>query len=933
MISEAFLRPNPIQRRWAACAATLFVTLLCACGEPSDTDLIASAKQSLQSGDIGAAGLHLKSALQQNPQSAQARYLLGSVLLKAGDARAAVVELEKARDLRHDDTEVLPTLVRALLLSGQAKKATDLYAEIDLREPKAAAELKALIAAAYFGQGQDERGAAALQKAMALDPANPSARLLKARHLAGDGELDEALELVEAVIREDRTQRDAWQLKGELLSSGRGDSAEAMKAFREAVALDPSYIPAHSAILFLALRSNDVAGFKQQVAALQKAWPHHPDTKLYLAQVALLEQNIVKAREGIQQLLKVMPDSPRVLNLAGAIEFEAGSMLMAETHLNKALQLSPNLYPARKLLAQTYVRAGEPGKALDTLEPLLGSRASAPAEILAIAAEAQLQSGNLAKAEQLFSRAASVNPKDVKSRTALALTAIARGKVDSGFNELESLSSDQADSYADLALISARLRRQETDAALKAVDRLETKMPGKPLPHQLRANTLLVRRDLAGARASFEKALAADAAYFPAAQALAELDIASGKPEEARQRYESILARDPKSYRAMLGIADLRLRARAPTSEITNLLTNAVRAAPTETLPRVKLVDHLLANGDIKGARTAAQEAAAALPARPPILALLGRTQLASGETQQAIASFGKAANGDPGSAQYLLLLGQAQSVNRDPAAAVRTLHKALEVQRDFLPAQRGLIQLAITDGRFVDALETARGVQRQRPKDAEGYLLEADVHQAQKRPDLSVGALRSALERRSASDVAVRLHASYVAAGRANEARQFATKWLDSHARDAGFEFHLGTLAIENKDYAGAEERFKRVLEITPENPIALNNLAWLLMAQKKPGARMLAEKANSLLPNQAGIMDTLASALGAEGMFAEALHWQRKAIALSPKEPLYKLSLARLQIRSGESKAARETLSELTKASLQADTRAEVDALLKTL
>jgi Tfp pilus assembly protein PilF len=50
-------------------------------------------------------------------------------------------------------------------------------------------------------------------------------------------------------------------------------------------------------------------------------------------------------------------------------------------------------------------------------------------------------------------------------------------------------------------------------------------------------------KDSAGARKSFESALAINPAYFPAAERLARLDLADKKPDDAKKRMEAVLAR------------------------------------------------------------------------------------------------------------------------------------------------------------------------------------------------------------------------------------------------------------------------------------------------------------------------------------------------------------------------------------------------------
>jgi putative PEP-CTERM system TPR-repeat lipoprotein len=915
----------------ALLTAAALATGLAGCGGETERDLIASAKTYIEKKDNKSAIIQLKSALQKQPQSAEARFLLGETLFKSGDVAAAVVELEKAHDLKHPDDEVLPVLAAALMATNQAKTVTDLYSRVTLSDPKAAAKLKVAVAAAFGAQGQIERSEAAANMALQLDPTNSMARLLQVRLTAG-GNIDHALTQIGALLTDEPKLPQAHHLRGELLRVGKGDLPGAVQAFTEALAADPRYLPARWALIAVLLQQREIEAFRAQVAELKKTLPNHPETRFYDTQLALIDKDLKRAREGAQQLLRVLPDNFRVLQLAGAIEFQSGALLLAENHLAKALQLSPNLPLARRLLAETHLRSGQPAKALATLQPAL-ERPQPGADVLALAAEAHLQLGDAAKAESYFTQAAKLNPNDAKVQTALALTQISKGNTEGGFAQLETLASSDPGTYADLALISARLRRNDLDGALKAIDRLQAKQADKALPHQLRGRVLAQRKDLAGARASFDKALAIDPVYFPAVAGLAGLDIAEKKPEDALMRFESLLAREPKNYRALLAVAELKQSSGAKPEDVAALLADAVKANPTEAAPRLLQIEHHLSQNNVKAAREAAQDAVAAVPDNVALLDALGRAQLASGEVQQAITAFRKAAAAQPNLPQRQLRLADAYVMAKDLPAAAQSLRRALELSPRLLAAQSGLVQVALADKRPADALAIARTVQKERPAEAIGWLLETDVHATQRAFEPAIASMRAALDRGKTTENAIRLHVLYSIAGRVAEADRFAATWMKEQPRDARFLFELGSMAMNKKDYAAAEARYRQVLVLTPDQPLALNNVAWLMVQQGKPGAVPLAEKAQKLLPEQASVMDTLASALAAENQLPLAIEWQRKAVLKAPNNPTYQLGLAKLLIKSGDKMAARGQLEQLGKLGDQFAAQAEVTQLLNSL
>jgi putative PEP-CTERM system TPR-repeat lipoprotein len=926
------LRSDGIGYLAAALVAGLLIAVLPGCEGESEPALIASAKSHLDKKDPKSAIIQLKSALQKNPQSGEARYLLGQALLTAGDASGAILELNKARELKFDDNLLLPTLAKALLATGQATKVTEGFENVTLADHRAAAELKATVARAYFVQGTLDGTLRMVTAALQLNPKNVGARMLQARLTAGRGDFDKAVGIADELIQDEPQQGDPWALKGELLWIGKSDMKGGEGAFRRALTVDPRHMRAHEALLRLLQQKGDIAGFKAEVSALKQALPGRVETRFFGTQLALMEGDMKLAQEGAQQLLKAAPRSAQVLQLAGAIELRSGAMAQAQTHLKQAIQLFPNEGGARLLLAEAQLRTGQTSPALRTLEPLL--QVAKPAvQVLALAAQAYMQDGDMAKAEAYYTQAAKVDPSDPKARVALAMTQFAKGNAEAGFAQLESLAAADKTTYADLALIAARARSNDLHAALRAVDHLQAKIPDTALPYLVRGRILRQLSDAAGAKLSFEKALSLDAVNFSAISELAAMDLADKKPDEARKRFETLLARDPTNARARLAIVDLRQRVGAKPQEIEALLTSAIAANPEEVDPRLLLVEHHMKLRHAKAGLAAAQDAVAAFPDNLLALDALGRTQRAAGESLQAIQTFQKIAASQATIPLPHLRLAETYIASKDYTAAAQSLKRALEIAPKLLVAQLQLVQVMLARGQVSEARAVARQVQRQRPQESAGYLIESEIHARQKNWDLAIAAFRLGLERDRSTELATRLHALFVLAGRSAEATRFAASWEAERPQDAEFVSHMGMVAVSRKDYAAAEARFRRVLVLRPDDPAMLNNISWVLLQQGKPGALPLTERANQLAPGRPAFMDTLASALAVNKQLKEALEWQRKAVDKDPDSPSLRLNLAKRLIDSGDRTQARTELEKLVTLGGRFDQQGEVEALLKKL
>lgn len=539
----------------------------------------------------------------------------------------------------------------------------------------------------------------------------------------------------------------------------------------------------------------------------------------------------------------------------------------------------------------------------------------------------------MAAAEASFARSAKLRPGDPKSRTALALTHMAKGQVDTAFGELEAIASADPGTSADLALISAQLKRRRFEAALKAIDRLERKQADKPAAPYLRGIAQIGLKQHEAARKSFEQALRKDPAYFAAASQLAKLDLQEKKPDAARNRFEQVLKARPGSADAMLALAGLKAASGGSRDEVGALVAEAVKLDPSAAGPRLTMIGHHMAGNKPEQAVAAAQEAVAQSPNNPQLLDALGRAQLAAGDTQQAIATFNKVSALLPESPAPLLRLADVHMAAKNNEAAAQHLKRALTLKPDLLEAQDRLSLLHRSTGRFDDALAVAKTVQKQRPKQAAGLILEGDVEAARKNWSAAAAAYRGSLNLEGGAMAAIRLHVALLQAGKRDEAAGFSLGWIKDHPKDAGFLLYLGESSLVRGDDAAAEGYYAKVLEIQPSNVTALNNIAWLLNKHKKPGALAYAEKANELRPNQPILLDTLAQVLAQQGNIDRALDLRRKAVELAPANGFLRLSLAKLYVDAGKKADAKSELQRLAASGDKFPKQSEVQELLKAL
>lgn len=917
--------------RYTAISVSISLAIVAAgCGK-RDVNAETRVKQEQQTElrvGVSAALLKLKQAVQKQPKSGKARYELGAMLLAEGDHTSAVIELKHALELQYPEAVVLPKLAEAMLQSGQLATVISNYANTKLTDPSAQAQLLSSVARAMAIQGDIDGAAKTLDAALASDATSPPALLMKARLAGMQNDVDRGLATLDDMLVRYPKSDAAWVLKGELLQRRSGGAKESMQAYERALQISPTNTVALSAMVALYIWQGDLDNARAQMAVLKKIAPAAANTAYVDGHLAYAAGDHGRAREHFQSLLRVLPDDVNVLMSAGENELKLDATLQAESLFAKALALVPANSIARRLLARAQLKLGKAQQALATLAPLVDAD-DASADALFLAANAQLVNGEARAAGVLYARLAKLKPADPQLRTAIAVAGFGKQNDDVVIKELHLISDEDRGASADLAIISAHQQKGRYAEAIAAAGILVRKQPNDPMVYQLRGQLMALKSDAAGARQNFEQALKLRPIYFPSVAALAALDLLDKQPASARKRFETLLKLQPNNAAALLALAEISAKQGAPRAIILKELNAAAKAAPGDPEIRKAVIFHHLNDGETDLALAAARAAVAAYPDSIELLDLLARCQMRAKQTEQALTSYGKIASLNPKSPHANLGMVDVHLANNDLDAAQRAVTKLLDVWPD-LPAALGRAAvIAIRKNQAAEALVIARRLHAKPESAREGLLLEGQIEFGRGNWPAAAAALRQAVEQYDSGNATLVLHTTLLRSGKPAEAQVLATKWLSKHPRDAGFLFYLGSQAELVNNTALAEQRYREALDVEPSNILALNNLAMLLVQQKKAGAVALAERAVAGAQDKATYLDTLAQAYAAENDVGKAIDAQKRAVALAPQEHDWRLSLAKLQLQAGNKAAAKAELDKLSAVGSSFSRQSEVTTL----
>lgn len=917
-----------------ALALVFFSIALTACNHvsgASEQEYIQRAKDFADQGNHQGSIIELKNALQINPDSTEARQLLGQIYLKAGLGAEAEKELSRALQLGTSREALQPQLGEALMLMGEYQRVLD---EIQLGDQTSAtnrARILQLRGNALLKLGKLKESCDLFQLSNEADATIPQAYWGLAQCAVASRDMQKARALLDEAIKlpNERARTRIFIGDWERMN----DNAEAaLAAYSAALKIEPDNLEALENRITLNLKAGQVEAARIDVERVEKMFPKTAPAYYLRALLHFQKKDYPATRDALQEVFKTMPNHfPSVL-LAGTTAFELGSLEQAESSLRRYLTRYPGQAYAIRVLAATQIKQNQPGKAFETLTPLL-SPDSRDVQALILAGEARRAMRDPARAAEWFARAAVIDPKNTALRTQMGLNHLSMGDIPQGLSELGTAAAMAPDRHeADNFLALAYIEQKQFDKALSAIQALDKKLPGNPAVLVLRGQAYAGKNDLARARQSYEEALAIDPGFYPAVANLGQIDVLDKKPAAARKRFEAVLSKDKNHLQAMLALAQLATLENNNRAAL-DWLEKAAAAHPKALEPRQRLIPLYFETNDYQKALNIANEALSANPDSPVALDLLGTAQLAAGQKENALVSATRLMAKMPHVPGAYMKLAQVQLSLGKLDAARKTLNQALAIQPDFPPVQEALANLEIQAGHTEASLRIARQMQTAQPKSAAGFLLEGNIHLATKKPAAAVQAFAQAfaLDRRNTS--LINWHQSAYQAGNTSQAGNALMLWLKAQPADFSVRAYLAQHYMNTGRIPEAIGQYETILQYASDNVLALNNLAALYQQQKDPRALATAEMAYKHSPKDAATQDTLGWILVEQGQLKRGLALLQQATAGAPTSATIRYHYAFALVRAGETSQARGILRELLASNPKFPESEEAKALLLRL
>ncbi|MBB5020274.1 putative PEP-CTERM system TPR-repeat lipoprotein [Chitinivorax tropicus] len=905
------MNPYTSRRIKPTLISLLFISLsLQGCGDrlKNHDQLVEEARQASAKGDHSTAAINLKSAVEKEPERAQTRVLLAQTLLDSGQAADAEKQLRRAFQINNDQKLITPLLVKTLLAQKNYKgiiEETDIAAGAGTLDGESSAGR----AKAYLMLNRIDEAERIYTQLIKQQPNVLAAQIGLAQIAVSRGDLTQATELINSALTTAPNHVEALYILA-TLHTAKNDTDGAIATYRKIITQAAKEATAYVRLVDLLAARKQFEVAQQEISKLRQTQGMAGMVDYLSAIVAFRQGKLDEARKLIQSADREMPQFVPSMLLAGQIELAANDPQKAANAFQQVLNLSPNDIQARMLLAQAQILLKQPQQAYETLKPaLLAAPYSAP--LYTLAGEALLYSNDDRQAIAFLEYAAKLAPDSARVSQSLTLSKMAKGGVTDD-HLMQSKINPRTTEVVKIinALNAGKLAEAEQMAAKHANNHQDD---------ALMHNLLGVARARAGkhdqARQAFEKALAIRATYYPALVNLSLLDIKLGHTQAAISRFDQHLKMRPGDVTALLGRAEVGLRAGEKPGQIERFLQSAHKANPGMLQPALMLAQLFFQSADHGRAMEYALKARNIAPNDKDVLQILGMSQLASGDRNGAISTLTQWVIASPGEAGPLIQLAKAQAGDNRAASAEHSLRKALEIEPKNIQAHVELALLYAKAGRAADANRKLAELSDLKLSASDQKELQADIAMAAGKSADATSTYQSLYQTTPSPRLLSKLHDALVQAGKVDEAIRIGQTWLQNNPDDIGSHYFLANAASNAKRPKIAAGYYEVILKKNPDDLTALNNAAQAYVQFDTKRAIDLATQAFKLAPENPFVLDTYGWSLLHSGKFKEGIKHIELAYRKNGQQPDIQYHYAVALAKTGDRMSAKERLSELLK------------------
>jgi len=711
----------------------------------------------------------------------------------------------------------------------------------------------------------------------------------------------------------------------------KGKLREAAIQYSNAIQIDPRFAEAHFQLgeTYLQLKE-----FNRAFTELSRAADLAPDN--YQAHVDLANL-LVAARS---------PDGSA----------NQDYLKQARAHLDILKEKQPDKADTHQAWANYYAAQNDLGSALAEMQKAIAADPSRPSYYLSLAF-LQLRAKLPDQAEASFKKAAELGPKDMNAQLALGGFYQSRGRLPEAEAQLKHTievdPKDPAPRADYVRLLIGEGKKSDAEAFLrqtkadfpdtsegyrmlgdfyfangdldKATTEYSLLYSQHPKDIQVKKNyiQLLILKDRLDEAAKFNnellKANARDGdALVYRGQILLRQNDANGAVDALQQALKQDSNNAVAHYQLGLAYEMQHNPAQAEAE-----LREAVNERPDLTDAQRALANSELRRGDFDALTQTAQQIIGGAPAAPDGYLLRAVAEMSSRKYPQAEQDMRKAAEVAPASPAPLVQLGNLRQVQKQYPEAIKFYQQALDKDPASTEGLQGMMNAYLAEKQLDQAIAAARTHIAKTPNVSGFYdLLGTALYQKREYNDAGV-ALRKAVELdKNNSDALLKLAQVQAAQGSAGDALATYQQSIKEHPHEISFYLLAGMMYESQGNFDQAKAMYQQALNIQPDNPLASNNLAYLILQQggNVDVALAMAQTARRGAPDLPQAADTLGWAYFQKGVYQSAIDMFQESLRLNEKkgaadDPTVHYHLALAYQKANQPALARQQLERVLK------------------
>ena len=382
--------------------------------------------------------------------------------------------------------------------------------------------------------------------------------------------------------------------------------------------------------------------------------------------------------------------------------------------------------------------------------------------------------------------------------------------------------------------------------------------------------------------------------------------------EAAAADFESALARMPKNAVLRYNLAEA-YRSQGDVEKAIVEYRAAISNRRDYLPPRYRLAGLQLARGEYGNAVASAEEILEVAPNNLQALLIRASAWARVGEGKQARDSLEAILKAAPGQADAVYQLAVLNLREKRYAEAETLFRQLYGLVPPDLRGLMGLVDVLMAQGRSEQAIQLLETNVAEHPEHRGLKLAAATTLNAVGRRQEAAAMLRGLLdEHPDDSDAHKILGSVYYSEGNLAEAETHLKRAQELSANDPTPVLYLGMLAERQGAVQQAVLRYEQVIELAPDNAVALNNLAFLLAESTSELDRALSliQKARRLAPNDPNVADTLGYVYIKKNLPQSAIPILNEIVAQHPSVVVWRYHLAMALRLQGDLREAKQQL-----------------------